>query len=151
MKCIHFPFCFLVSTVRRHRQQFSFTACLFVMHVGAHEFTLFKKFYSKLRNLDLEKLSAHFVNKEIIDFEDKEKIFNATTVPENNIDKSFLSPSKWCYYKLVCNAGHHMPVRRHCWKRSRSTNETRVVIPSRYYTHYKYQRLNSMLNVFRWL
>ena len=57
---------------------------VFLLHVGAHELTLFKKFYSKLRNLDLAKLTAYFVGKEIIDFEDEEKIFNATTVPEKS-------------------------------------------------------------------
>ena len=45
---------------------------------------LFKQYYSKLRTLNLHKLTAYFVGKEIIDFEDEENITNAITVPQKS-------------------------------------------------------------------
>ena len=70
--------------------------CIFVVyaHLGGHEFDLFKKFYSKFKNLDLEKLTAYFVDKEIIDFEDEEKVHNTKTLP----DKSSIILRKVSYH-----------------------------------------------------
>ena len=70
--------------------------CIFVVyvHLGGHEFGLFRKFYSKFKNLDLERLTAYFVGKEIIDFEDEEKVHSAKTLP----DKSSIILKKVSYH-----------------------------------------------------
>ena len=56
--------------------------------------TLFKEYYIKLRNIHLHKLTAYFVEKEIIDIEDEEEIANAETVS----DKSFIILKKVSYH-----------------------------------------------------